>query len=314
MVEMITFDHGPASAVARGTMRITSSVITAFLLLSGCVGGVDDIDNPPTTTDAGTTTTAKQGKQNYIANVHAITMRCSGAGCHAQPGVTGMYGFAVTDAGAAYDQIIALPTLVGTYTQASAPFITKVGTAATPIHNGMVYSAADLSKINAWFAQELADRNTGGGGGTPPPPLVDAAAKLREFSGCMKQADFNTAQMTQKWGLLAANNAQRCVNCHQAGAFAFMSGNGTDATQFFTTITTQKDLMLKYFTVDAMGLVIINNAAFQNAGVALPAGGNSNHPAFNPTTNVGMDALLAFYNLAKAHQTAATCDPPRLPM
>ncbi len=307
MVEMITFNHGPASAVARGTMRITSTVITAFLLLSGCVGGVDDNDTTPTP-DGGTTTTAKKGKENYIANVHPIVMRCSGAGCHAQAGVTGMYGFALTDASAAYEEIIKLPTLIGTYTEASAPLFTKIA----GNHQGITYTATDKSKINAWFAQELADRNTGGG--TPPPPLVDAALKLREWSGCMKQADFNTAQMTQKWGLLAASNAQRCVNCHQQGAFAFMSGNGTDATVFFTTITTQKDLLLKYFTVDATGQVVINNAAFQNAGVALPAGGTSRHPAFNPTTNVGMEALLAFYNLAKAQQTAATCDPPRLPM
>jgi len=289
-------------------MRITSSVITAFLFLSGCVGGVDDIDNPPAV-DGGTTTTAKKGKENYIANVHTIVMRCSGAGCHSQASVTGMYGFALTDAGASYEEVIKLPTLTGTYTEASAPLFSKIAGG----HHAITFTATDKSKINAWFAQELADRNSGGGG-TPPPPIIDAAAKLREWSGCMKQADFNTAQMTQKWGLFAANNAQRCVNCHQAGAFAFMSGNGTDATVFFTTITTQKDLMLKYFTVDAMGLVVINNAAFQNAGVALPAGGNSNHPSFNPTTNVGMEALLAFYNLAKAQQTANTCDPPRLPM
>ena len=129
----------------------------------------------------------------------------------------------------------------------------------------------------------------------------------------MKQADFNTAQMNQKWGALAASNAQRCANCHQAGAFAFMSGNG-DATVFFNTITTQKDLLLKYFTVDATGQVIINQAAFNNAGVALPAGGTSNHPSFNPTTNIGMDALLVFYTATKGNQTAATCGPPTLPL
>jgi len=289
-------------------MRITSSVITAFLLLSGCVGGVDDIDNPPGTPDAGTTPTAKQGKQNYIANVHTITMRCSGAGCHAQAGVTGMYGFALTDASAAYEEIIKLPTLIGTYTEASAPYFTKIAAG----HQAITYSATEKMKINAWFAQELADRNTGGGG-TPPPPLVDPVAKLREWSGCMKQADFNTAQMAQKWNQLAAANAQQCSNCHGTGAFSFLTGNG-NATTFFTAVTTQKDFLLKYFTVDAAGLIIINNASFQNAGVALPAGGNSNHPPFNPTTNIGMDALTAFYNLAKAHQTANTCDPPRLPL
>ncbi len=289
-------------------MRITSSVITAaFLLLTGCVGDVDDITTPPPGTDGGTTV-AKKGKENFIANVHPIVMRCSGAGCHSQPSVTGMYGFAITDAGASYEEVIKLPTLIGTYTEASAAIFTKI--AAN--HQGITYSVADKTKINTWFTQELADRNTGGGG-TPPPPLVDATAKLREWSGCMKIADFNTAQMAQKWGALAASNAQRCANCHGGGGFAFMSGNG-NATIFFDAITTQKDFLLKYFTVDAMGAVVVNQAAFTNAGVALPTSGTSNHPAFNPTTNAGMDALMLFYTAAKAHETAATCDPPRLPL
>jgi len=291
-------------------MRITSSVITAaFLLLTGCVGDVDDINTPPGgTPDGGTTPTAKKGKENYVANVHPIMLRCAGAGCHSQGGVTGMYGYAIGDAGASYEEVIKLPTLVGTYTQASAPIFTKIQAG----HQAITYSATDISKINAWFAQELADRMTPDPNMPPPPPLVDAAAKLREWSGCMKIADFNTAQMAQKWGALAAGT-QRCANCHGGGGFAFMSGNGT-ADIFFSTITTQKDLLLKYFTVDPTGQVIINQAAFNNAGVALPAGGTSNHPAFNPTTNAGMDALLLFYTAAKAHQTAATCDPPRLPL
>ncbi len=134
-------------------------------------------------------------------------------------------------------------------------------------------------------------------------------AKLREFSGCMKLADFQTAQMAQRWGQLAADNQQRCANCHGAGAYSFMTGNG-NADTFFTTITTQKDLLLKYFTVDSTGKVVINNAAMQNAGGAI-----ENHPRFNPTTNNGMTALTQFYNLAEAHRVAvpSTCDPPRLP-
>jgi hypothetical protein len=293
-------------------MRFAPTVVTAFLVLSGCVGGVEDI-NPPGNSgpDAGTTTTNKMGKASYVANVHAVVMKCSGAGCHSQTGVTGMYGFAIPDASASYEEVIKLPTLVGTYTAASAQLITKFTT--TPPHKAVVYSADDKAKINAWFAAELADRNTGGGGGTPPPPVIDAAAKLREWSGCMKLADFNTAQMAQKWALLASVDNKSCKSCHGSGAFSFMSGNGTPDI-FFTTITTEKDLLLKYFTVDGTGQVIINTAAFNNAAVALPAAGTSNHPRFNPTTNVGMDALKLFYDATKLNQTAATCDPPRLPL
>ena len=122
-------------------MRITSSVITAaFLLLTGCVGDVDDINNPPPGTDGGTTT-AKKGKENYIANVHPIVMRCSGAGCHSQAAVTGMYGFAVTDAGASYEEVIKLPTLIGTYTEASAAIFTKI--AAGPPGNHVLGRGQD---------------------------------------------------------------------------------------------------------------------------------------------------------------------------
>ncbi len=292
-------------------MRITSSVITALLVLSGCVGGVEDIDNTGPKPDA-PTVTAKQGKTNYIANVHPIMMRCSGAGCHSQPTVTGMYGFAIGDASASYEQVIQLPTLIGTYTEASAPIFTKIAGS----HQAITYTADDKTKINAWFAQELADRETGGGGGPPPPPLIDATAKLREWSGCMKLADFNTAQMAQKWGALASSTAQRCANCHGSGLDSFITGQGAgaDPAIFFNAITTQKDFLIKYFTVDAMGNIIINQAAFNNAGVALPSQGTSNHPPFNPTTNAGMDALMLFYTAAKAHQTAVTCDPPRLPL
>ena len=86
-------------------MRITSTVITAVLFLSGCVGGVDDIDTNGGT-DAGTTTTAKKGKQNFIANVHPILLRCSGAGCHSQAGVTGMYAVSYTHLRAPRDGLL----------------------------------------------------------------------------------------------------------------------------------------------------------------------------------------------------------------
>lgn len=288
-------------------MRITKAVVTAFFVLAagGCVGGVDDLPPDQGGPDAGTGPgPGTAAKQLYVNTIHtAITMRCTTTACHGQANNT-IYGFSVPDANEAYTRITSLPTLVGTYTPASAAFLIKPDTNPAGGHYNIIYSADDKMKITAWLAAEAAERNNG----SQPPP-IDPVAKLREWSGCMSIDNFNTAQMALRWGGLAAQNQQQCRNCHGGGAFAFMSGNGQAQAQiFFDTITTQKDLLLKYFTVDAMGQVIINNASFQNAGVVLES-----HPKFDPMTNLGMTALIEFYDLTKARQTAATCDPPRLP-
>ncbi len=290
-------------------MRITKAVMIAcFALASGCVGGVTDPgpgDNTPTP-DAPVTPIGKAGKQLYMNTVHSTVTaaKCSSPACHGQPNDT-IYGFAEMDASAAYEKIVKLPTLVGTFTPASAAFLTKIDT--TPEHYATTYSAADKAAITAWLAQEVMDRSDG----SSPPP-IDPIAKLREFSGCMKLADFTAANMI-RWGQMAAANGQACKNCHAQGQASFITGNGTagNAEQFFTTLTTQKDLLLKYFTVDATGKVVINTGSQTNAGVNI-----ENHPRYDPTTNLGMAALQDFYMRAEAHRVAvpSTCDAPLLPL
>lgn len=283
-------------------MRLTT-LVTAMLLATGCMGGVDEQDPPTPTPDGGTPATG--AKALFKSSVHTVVIaKCSGAGCHQQPGAVGIYGFAAADAESSYTQVTSQPTLVGTYTAASARLLSKIDGS----HYAVTYSADDTSKITAWLSAELSERNANG------QPPVDPIAKLAQWSGCMSLINFQEANMAQAWGQLAAQNLQRCANCHAGGAYAFMSGAGggqLEEQTFFTTITTQKDLLLKYFTVDAMGNVIINNAAFKNAGVDLPP--DTDHPIFNPTTNAGMTALTEFYDLTKARLTANTCDPPRLP-
>ncbi len=265
------------------------------------MGGISDGGPSSPAPDGGSVPTAKAGKTLYTSTVHgAVTTRCAGGACHAQPGVAGVYGFALADAGAAYDELVKVPTLVGTFTPTSAAFWTKIESGA---HQGITLSADDKAKVTAWLAQEVTDRM---GDMTQPPP-VDPVAKLRQWSGCMSLDNFTTAGMPQAWGQLAADNLQRCANCHGSGAFSFMSGSG-DAEPFFQTITTQKDLLLKYFTVGADGKVAINTASFRNAGVVI-----ENHPRFNATTNAGMTALGAFYDATLAREAAGQCDPPRLP-
>ena len=280
-------------------MRFPSIVVVAVLAASGCVGDV--MDPGMTGDDEGSGSSGgSEAKQLYTTTVHTIvTAKCGQAACHGQPTVTGMYGFATADAESSYSQITGTPTLVGTYTAASAGVITKIKGGA---HNAAVYAPSDEAAIGAWLSKEAQER-TGGSG----PPPVDPIAKLNEWSGCMSLANFETAEMPTAWNVLASVGNQRCANCHQAGLDTFLSGTG-NAQAFFTGLTSQRDFLLKYFTVDATGKVVINTASMANAGTTLPG-----HPRFNPTDNVGMTALNEFYTLTQARLTAATCDPPRLP-
>lgn len=283
-------------------MRFTSFVVVA-LFAAGCVGDV--VDGGMTgDDDDGSNNPGGEAEQMYKTTVHSIVLaKCGQAACHGQPGVTGMYGFATTDADASYMQITTTPTLVGTYTTASAGLVTKIKQPGG--HNAMVYTPAEDSAIGAWLAKEAQERT---GGGQPPP--VDPIAKINQWSGCMSLTNFETSEMAQAWNVLASTMNQRCANCHQAGLDTFLSGTG-NAEIFFNGLTTQRDFLLKYFTVDNTGAVVINTASMANAGVTLPG-----HPRFNPTDNVGMTALNEFYTLTKTRLEAGTptpCDPPRLP-
>jgi len=283
-------------------MRL-STWVTALLFATGCMGGVDEVNTPPPTPDSGPPATG--AKALYQDTVHSIvTAKCGGGGCHAQPSVTGMYGFATADAEASYTQVTSTPTLIGTYTAASAALVTKIdGT-----HNAVTYTPDDTSKITAWLGAESTERNANG-----QPPPVDPIAKLAAWTGCMSLENFQAAGMAAAWGNLSSQTNQRCANCHATGLDAFYTGNGQgglNEENYFAAVTTQKEFLLKYFTVEQSGAVIINTSAFKNAGVDLPD--DTNHPPFDPMVNAGMTALSEFYDLTLARQTANTCDPPRL--
>lgn len=282
-------------------MRL-SALFAMALLATGCVAGGFDPAGPGGD-DGEDPIQNGAAAQNYKTNVHPImTAKCTNGSCHAQTGVMGLYGFAVANADASYTQMVALPTLVGTYTAASSGLITKIKQAGG--HNAVVYTPAEETKIGAWLSAEADERD---GGATP---IIDPVEQLRKWTGCMSLANFEAATppMAIAWGQLSSNDTnQRCANCHQAGLDTFLTGNGNNAEQFFNGLATQKDFLLKYFTVDAAGAVIINTSSMQNAGVNLVG-----HPRFNPTVNTGMTSLKSFYDLTVARQTAGTCDPPRL--
>jgi hypothetical protein len=288
-------------------MRL-SALFAMALLATGCVaGGFDPAGPGDDGGDDGTDDPAPAGEAEaqYRTNVHPVMVaKCGTSGCHAQANATGVYGFAIPDAADSYAQLVSVPTLVGTYTAQTAGLITKIEQVGG--HNAVAYTADEETKITSWLAAELAEREDSG------TVIIDPNEVLRTWSGCMSLENFEASEppMASAWGQLGSNDTnQRCANCHQAGLYTFLTGNGNNAEQFFTGLTTQKDFLLKYFTVDGTGKVIINEASMTNAGVTLAA-----HPRFNPTINNGMTALRSFYDLTVARQTAATCDPPRLPL
>jgi hypothetical protein len=270
-------------------------------LLAGCMGDVgdtgqggDDTTNPPPG--------GGMAKSLYTANVHSILNRCSGGACHSSDASSAALGhFYIMDAEAGYNKITQSPTIIGSGNQAFssiAPIITKIEAG----HQGVTYTPAEKTSITGWLAKEVDERKNSMPN-TPPPP--DPKEVLRTFSGCLTLADFNTAQMAQKWSTMAAQNNQKCLNCHQGGIAGFVVS--TDPALYFQLVTEQSAQMLKYFSVDTSvtpAKVIINTGSFMNAGVTL-----AGHPRFDPTTNQGMTALKAWYDLAAAK---GTCGAPTL--
>lgn len=274
------------------TMR--STLIAVLFVATGCVGEVGDPG--PTGVDPDPTTTAA-GRTAYTRDVHPIVnARCSGGACHSQLGATGMYGFADPVAASSYTQVTTTPLLVGTYTASSAGLLTKISAG----HKGLTYTPAETSAITQWLAQEVTDREDSGA-----PPPIDPVARLSAWTGCLSLENFAAANMTTAWSTLGTAQNQACLNCHNGGLATFLVS--ADEAVFFRGVTEQKDFLLKYFTVDATGQVVINTAAMRSAGETLEG-----HPRFNPTTNAGMTALEELHTLTLARQTAGTCDPPRL--
>jgi hypothetical protein len=267
------------------------------MFAAGCMGAVGDESQTPT--PDGGTTTGKQGQTIYTRDVHPTMNKCSGGACHNSDASSAALGkFYAMDATAGYGRITTAPTIIGAAGQAFssvAPILTKIAAG----HQGVTYTSDEISKITNWLAKETEERK----GSMPTMPVVDPKQVLKDFSGCLTLADFNTAQMSQKWGALAANNNQKCTGCHSVGGDGFIAN--LDANIMFPTISKYSGYMLKFFSVDTSttpAKVVMNTGSFKNAGEVI-----ASHPRFNPTTNAGITALKAWYDLAVAKQTAGGC-------
>jgi hypothetical protein len=281
-------------------MRHLLAIAVGTLFAAGCVGAVGETGTGGDDTEPDPS--GKMGKTIYVRDVHPAMNKCSGGACHNADAVSAALGhFYLPDGAAGYDKITTAPTIIGAGNQAFssvAPILTKIQAG----HQGITYTPDEITKITNWLSTETTEHM----GSTPTTPSVDPKQVLRDFSGCLTIADFNTAQMAQKWSALAASNNQKCLNCHQGGGDGFIVN--ADANLMFKIMSEQSAYMLKFFAVDTSATpakVVVNTGSFMNAGQTIVG-----HPRFDPTNNQGMIALKAFYDLANAKVGA--CGPPTL--
>ena len=301
-------------------MRNILLAVVAAAGLVGCVGGIDTnptptaTDPPPGSVGGGPSGPgADAARTSFETNVYPIisaTGRC--IGCHSSAGPVGnVTGFVAPAASDGYVTAVGYQALVGDWTPAGAPILTKIAAG----HNGQSYSDDDKTKITSWLNAELTARASGGGTTTTPPGQespADATLRLtKQWSGCMTQTNFNTANMVA-WATMRADNSQ-CQTCHVDGEYGQIATNVP--TTFFGVISTNKYYMAQYFTVDlsqgvASAKVIVNTKSFTGVGTDLPP--HVEHPRFNPTNSAGMTALNKFYTLTMSNLTAGTCGPSTL--
>ncbi len=291
----------------------------ATMGLVGCVGGIndmgpgDDDTNPPPPTN-------RTARQMFDQDVYPSVLMADCAGCHtATPTpLTDKTYFVAAAAADGYDTATKYTALVGDFSPSDAPILTKIAAG----HNNITYTADQLGKITNWLNQEVSERTMGA---VPPPstttpPTTESAADattrvLKQWSGCMTLANFNTANMADQWGNMQDNNNSTCQECHTSGGQGFVAS--ALVSSMWDLISTQRQFMTQYFAVDLTGgtaaaKVIINTVSFTQVGTGVAP--HIEHDRFNPTNNQGMTALNKFYTSTMAALTAtpSTCGTPTL--
>jgi hypothetical protein len=205
------------------------------------------------------------------------------------------------DGSAAWTMITGMSNVVGGFT-ATAPL---VGIPTTTAHYA-TFSADEVTTITSWLSLEASWRNTSGG--------TTATDYMAQWSGCMQYTDFVTANVATAFAQQVNTNQGTCKQCHVNGQAQSYFIASPDSQAMFTAITTYREYLSTYFTVDtATNTIVINTVPFK---LAANGGTNGAHPNnWNPTTNKGMTALTSFAQLTTAHlqgTTAPACGAPTL--
>jgi hypothetical protein len=273
---------------------------------SACVGSLQTGgDN----TQGDDTTTQSAARQEFEAEVSPM-LQAACAGCHTgapdtQPlkylgnsGTTGFYA-AITQAPSVvggYDPSLAQLLLQGVHDSGAAP----------------AWSETQKTTITSWLASEAEER----GITTQPDPNpgvttpTTSREALAQWSACMNQDDWNTAQMTA-WAR-AGTDRGACESCHNSGAGGYFAIN--DDTKMF--MMNQYEIYITtFFTASPIDLADPSKGyqVLPNEAKLRLKANTVGHPSFNPDGNNKMQHLQDFYDLTKARVAAGTCPPAGFP-
>jgi hypothetical protein len=259
--------------------------------------------------------TGPTAKDLFTANVAPILTRCSAAACHGSPTLTTPTQFAY-NMPSLYDNIVGYTSRVlGSFDKTQATLISKITAGG---HNGMTFTAAEVTSIGDWLDKEHQERTAAG-------PVTDLRLEtLQKWSACMTQTDFDTAGVATAWAQKTTDTTNTaCQQCHVNGQ-GFLAN--ADSTRMFTILSTAKDpaggyFMEMYFTVDmktdpAHPKIVINKDR-----ITLASLGTAQHEKFqvltdrNGGTPSAYTKLTNFYNTTMMKQTAAGaagCGPSKL--
>ena len=290
-------------------------VITLSLSLAACVGqidgtgtGGDDGSDAGPPVGGGSGGGSATARDYFNGNVYSIlSTTCGASGCHSatSPGANAP-GYVdqttpTQDPLAAWTMITGMTSVVGSFT-ATAPLLSIPSTTA----HYASFTADQTTTITDWLALEASWRSTGGGGGTTD--------YMAQFSGCMQYTDFMTANVATAFAQQVETNQGYCKQCHVNGQAQSYFVATPDSQNMFTTMSTYREYMSTFFTVDTTtNTVVVNTVPFK---LAADGGTNGEHPNnWNPTDNKGMTALTSFAALTTAHlngTTAPLCGKPTL--
>lgn len=327
-------------------MKALLLAAVASVGLVGCVGELDGGMQGGGTggngTGSGTGTNPNPNGTNSVArmkfeqNVYPI-IKASGqasdcSSCHSATGPSGnVTGFVAPDLAESYATITSFQIVVGNFAPSAAGILTKIAGG----HNGRVYTQAQKDAITDWLNTEVSERANGGGGGTTTTGgqetyAAATARVLNQWSACMSITNFNTANMSNAFGNMQANNGETCRSCHATGGYGFMATPVAETAAggppgLFTTMATNQYYLVMYYSVDlsdttrdatgklANAKMKVNTDSFK--GVATQTPPHVQHPSFNYTNNQMLTALNTFYTSTAAAVTAGNCgttklDPP----
>ncbi len=278
----------------------------AAFVIAGCVGAIepppqggngdgDGDGDGDISVDAGTPDIPGSNDSTPMAlfeqNVFPILQaNCGSAGCHDSAGTDPK--FVANQRSGSYDQFMIYKTqLIPNLATTDKLLINGGGN-----HKGATFTTSDLTAIETWLNAEKSD---GGGGGTVSP--------LSIWSGCMEFADWQAADVADRWADKNARGQGNCDACHNLGADGFMASN--DDRRVFDNVAGSASFMQSYFTLNvAIDGVIINRERLERVGNQEAPHGN--HGSFNLNGNA-MAALQQFYDLTKARLDAGNCKQPR---